>query len=1056
MKLSILSLMFSLSSMSVYGTTYISDSDKEAEFSLFSINQQIKKVKGVVVDVDGIPVIGANVIVTGTSKGTITDMDGRFVIEASVGSTLEISYLGYATKSIKVGNKDIVSVILEENSEALEEVVVVGYGTQRKVNLTGAVSQVSSEVLEDKPIVNLSQGLQGVIPNMNVSFSSGKPGATGNIDIRGVSSINSSSPLVLIDGVAMSLNSVNPEDVASISVLKDAASAAIYGARGSAGVILITTKKGKSKKTVIQYSGNVQFNNPTYIPEVVDSYDFAMSVNEAYKNYTGNVKFTDEQVEWIKAYRDDPINNPVYHMLPNGKIFWNGNSNGFDQMLQNWAPTHKHTLSLNGGGEKVNYYVSAGYLHQDGSFVGKTDSYAKYNFLANLNANVTNNLKVGFKASYTNNVTDEPLTPYNGSSYANWWEMITRHPILIPIMTPEDFPGGVQPTKNTYNFLTSGSNNTNYSDVMLLSGNLEWQVFKGLTLKGDFSYRSGNSRTKKFQKTFYYINDRLTPENAMCNPSFIETSHNHTDYFAANIYGEYNTTINKKHNFTLLGGFNQEWSESRTDYARREGLLSQNVPSMSLSYGDVKVTDTESDWAVRGVFGRFKYDFENKYLFEMNARYDGTSKFPYNSRYGFFPSFSGGWRISQEKFMQSTSNWLSDLKLRASYGSLGNQNVSGNYPFLTFFGVTPQTSYLIDGKRPISVTPPGLSAASNITWETVKTFDVGLDLTLLNRLTANFDYYVRNTYDMLVAGEKLPSVIGTGVPQRNNANMRTNGWELTLNWHDRTEFGLDYNLTFVMSDYKRVITKYDNNPTGLRTTYYVGKELGEIWGYETEGIFQTPEEVANAADQSKLGNGDKWAPGDTHYKDLNGDGVIDWGDNTLENPGDMKIIGNSTPRYQFGFTADLKWKGFDFSMFIQGVGKKDFFPTGKLFWGNMYAGANAVSVYDVWEDSWREDNTDAFYPIWETNSFGYNLRNQTRYLANGAYARLKNLTFGYTLPQNLTQRFKLNKVRIYFSGQNLAEISAAYIKHFDPEVTGSMGQYYPLQRTISFGLQLSL
>ena len=437
----------------------------------------------------------------------------------------------------------------------------------------------------------------------------------------------------------------------------------------------------------------------------------------------------------------------------------------------------------------------------------------------------------------------------------------------------------------------------------------------------------------------------------------------------------------------------------------------------------------------------------------MNGRYDGTSKFPHSSRFGFFPSFAGGWRISEENFMSSTRNWLNDLKVRVNYGSLGNQNVSGVYPYISTFDVTQQTQYILNGNLPISVTAPGL-VASDLTWETVKTLNLGVDITLLNKLSASIDWFDRRTINMLTEGDKLPSILGTDSPRRNNANMKTNGWEVSLRWQDALNNGINYDVSLILSDYVSKITKYDNNPSKLYETYYVGKTIGEIWGYETVGIFQSKEEVAASADQSQLGNGSKWGPGDVHYADLNGDKVINWGDKTVDNPGDTKIIGNTTPRYQFGITGNIAWKGFDLNIFIQGVGKRDFFPSGNFFWGQIN-NAGAVGTYEVYNNAWREDNPNALYPIWKAGSAGYNAKTQTRFLQSGAYARLKNLTLGYTLPNALTSKLYLNRLRVYFSGQNLCEITN--IKGgFDPEIIGNVGEYYPLQRSILFGLQITL
>lgn len=1021
-----------------------------------------KAITGVVKDKTGEPVIGANVVEKGTTNGTITDVDGKYSLEVSEGSILQISYIGYMPREVTVSGKKTLDIQIQEDSQALEEVVVVGYGTQKKVNLTGAVSQVTSKVLENRPITNLGQGLQGVVPNLNVSFDGGNPNAEAVMNIRGLASISGegSSPLILVDGVQMNLNMVNPEDVESVSVLKDAASSAIYGARGAFGVILITTKNGKSdRKPVIEYSGSIQLNTHTYLPDMLNAVDFMDAANESSYNNTGKRTYSDQQVQWVKDYYNDPVNNPSYHMLENGKIFWNANNNNYEQMLQNWAPTHKHTVNLSGGGKMIRFYASAGYMNQEGMFKDATDVFKRYNFLSNVTADLTPNFRLGFKASYTHTNYNAPHAyPSKGS---NWWEQMTRGEpqILFPVTTPADSPVGAGiPTEHFYNFLTSGSRDVENRDLTLLTATAEWDLLKGLKLKGDFSYRATNNRQKNIQKEFGYVRDSWKEQISATYPSFIVSDNARTNYFAGNVYAEYNVSLNKKHNLTALAGFNQEWEYYRSDYIKKEELVSSNVPSINLATGKISSKDEEYSWAIRGAFVRLKYDFMNKYMFEMNGRYDGTSKFPHDSRFGFFPSFSAGWRLSQEHFMQATTNWLTDLKVRASYGSLGNQNVKGYYPYISTFGVTQQTPFIINGGLPISVAAPGL-VAPDLTWETVKSINIGIDATVFEKLSASFDWFDRRTVDMLTVGDKLPSILGTDVPRRNNADMKTTGWELALKWRDQFSNGLRYDVGLILSDYQSEITKFDNNPSKLYDNYYVGKKIGEIWGYETVGIFQSKEEVTTSANQSKLGNGNKWGPGDIHYADLNDDKVIDWGDKTVDKPGDTKVIGNTTPRYQFGITGNIEWKGVDCNFFIQGVGKRDFFPTGNYYWGQIASGG-AVGTYEVYRNAWREENPNAFYPIWKANSGGYNTRPQTRYLQSGAYARLKNLTLGYTLPTTWTNSMLLNRVRFYISGQNLFEITNMR-GDFDPEIIGKdndgkVGEYYPLQRSILFGLQLSL
>jgi TonB-linked SusC/RagA family outer membrane protein len=1020
--------------------------------------QQKRTVTGTVTDEKGDPVIGANVVEKGSVNGTVTDVDGNFSLTVPDNAVLQISYIGYLSQEIAIENQNHIRIILPEDLKTLEEVVVVGYGTQKKINLTGAVSQVSSKVLMNRPITNLSQGLQGVIPNLNVTFPDGNPSTEAQLNVRGIATIrdnDNSEPLILVDGVQMNLNMLNPEDIESISVLKDAASSAIYGARGAFGVILVTTKRGQTeRKSTIEYSGGIQLNTQSYLPEMLNAVDYMNASNESSFNQSGKNKYTDDQVKWVKDYQADPVNNPVYHMLENGNIFWNGGSDNFKQMLQKWAPTNKHTLSINGGTKQIGFYASVGYMGQEGVFKDYTDVFKRYNFLANVTANITETFRIGLKSSYSQTAYDEPHKyPNKGAS---WWEQLTRGEpqVLFPVYTPADSPVGEGvPTEHFYNFLSSGSRKFSRKEAAVFLINGEWDIFKGMKFKGDFSYHTTNFHSKDVQKEFEYIRDSWTSQVSATYPSFMETNSQHTDYFAGNIYADYNVAIHGGHRIGGVAGFNQEWETYRGEFIRKEELISMEIPSINLGVGNTNTSDREYSWAIRGAFFRLNYDYQGKYLLEVDGRYDGTSKFPHEFRFGFFPSFSAGWRISQEKFLNSTGRWLSDLKLRVSYGSLGNQNVKDYYPYISTFEVTQRTGYIINGNLPVSVSAPGL-VASDLSWETTNTFNLGLDILLLDKLSANFDWYERRTVNMLTVGEKLPSVIGTSVPQRNNADMKTSGFELSVKWSDRLKNGLNYDIGFILSDYKSVITRFDNNPSKLYDNYYAGKVLGEIWGYETAGIFQTPEEVASAAGQSKLGNGDKWGPGDVHYADLNKDNVIDWGDATVGNPGDTKIIGNSTPRFQFGITGNVEWKRFDFNLFIQGVGKRDFMPSGSFFWGHIENGV-AVGTYEVYRNAWRPENPQALYPIWEAGSSGFNARPQTRFLQSGTYARLKNLTLGYTLPSSLASRIALNRIRVYFAGQNLCEITKIR-GNFDPEIIGNVGEYYPLQRSVLFGIQITL
>lgn len=1018
--------------------------------------QKDVSVTGTVTDERGGPLPGVSIVVKGTTKGTTTDSDGKFQLDTGDGSiVLVFSFVGYKTQEETLQKQTNLSIQLQPDQSQLDEVIVVGYGTKRKENITGAVSQVSGAALTSRPITKLGQALQGLIPNLNITNADGNPNSDPGINIRGTTSLSGGSPLVLVDGIQMDMNILNPIDIESITVLKDAASAAIYGARGAFGVILVTTKKGsKDRKTQISYSGSIQFNRPTYLPDLLSPVDYIESQNVASVNANGSKKYSDQQVQWLKDYIADPVNNPNYHTLPNGNIFWHNGNDVFKMMLQPWAPGQNHSLSLNGGNTKTSYYVSAGFLKQDGMFKTHTDIFKRYNFTANVTTDVNDWLQVGVKANYVSTGYNEPHRYTNKGS--SWWEQMTRGEpqILYPAKTPAGSPVGEGvPTENFLNFLESGSRTITNGSTGIYGANAEIDLLAGLKIKGDFSYTAFRQNRKDDQKAFPYIRETWITQISGTSPSLIQRDFAQSDYFAGNIYADYRKVFNQKHSFSALVGYNQEWLNRLETSIRRQDLITNEVPVLNLATGTITTSDTESSWAIRGVFARLNYDYLGKYLIEFNSRYDGTSRFPEGRRYGYFPSVSAGWRISKEKFMQPLEPVLHDLKIRASYGSLGNQNVSGNYPYISLFNINQQVQYSINGVLPLGVIAPGLVSA-DLTWEKVSTFDIGADANLFGKLDLGFDWYKRTTSGMLVAGDKLPAVLGTAVPQRNAAELETKGFELSVKWHDELANKLRYDVGVVLSDYKAVITKFDNNPNKLISNYYVGQTINEIWGFETAGIFQNNTEVTAAANQDQIGNGGKWGPGDIQYKDLNSDGVINRGALTVSNPGDQKIIGNSTPRYQYGITGNVYWKSFDFALLFQGVGKRDAYPAGSYFWGAVNNGA-AVGTNDVYKNAWTPENTSAYYPIYKAGS-SYNIQSQTRFLQNAAYIRLKNISLGYQVPLKALQKIKLTQARIYVTGQNLWE----YTKlkgNFDPEIiSAELGVFYPLQRVVSFGVQLSL
>lgn len=1047
---------------------------EEASNTLPAINEEkraekllMRSVSGIVTDDKQEPLPGVTVLIKGTQKGTITDTDGKFAFQDLLEDekVLVFSYVGYQRQELPVGTETKLNVVLVADNKELEEVVVVGYGTKSRETVTGAISQISGAALTSRPVTKAGQALQGLIPNLNVTNPDGNPNANPSFNIRGNTSLSGGGALVLVDGIQMDMNLLNPADIESITVLKDAASAAIYGARGAFGVILVTTKKGtKDKKPQISYSGSVQFNKPTYLPDLLSTTEYLESQNIAQFNSNGTRKYSDEQIQWVRDYVADPVKNPSYHMLPNGKIFWNGSPNVLDNMLQPWAPGQNHTVNVNGGNAKTSYYFSGGFLRQEGLFKTSTDIFKRYNFTTNVNTELTEWLRLGAKVNYISTGYDEPHKYPNKGT--DWWEQMTRGEpqILFPIKTPADSPVGEGiATENFVNFLNSGSRKITNGTTGIYSVDAAVKVMNGLKVSGNFSYTSTRQNLKETQVAFPYIRDTWIPQISGTSPSFVQRDFTSSDYFAANLYADYSKVFSGKHAISALVGYNQEWFDLTGSSVRRQDLISGQVPVLNLTTGTITATDKQTSWAIRGIFGRLNYDYMGKYLLEFNSRYDGTSRFPSGRRFGYFPSVSVGWRISQENFMKPLARVLPELKLRASYGSLGNQLVSNNFPYVALFGVVPQVQYVLSGALPVGISAPGL-VSPDLTWEKVSTLDFGADANVWGKLSLGFDWYRRVTSGMLVEGDRLPAVLGTSVPERNAAELRTTGFEFSAKWTEQAGEHLRYDVGIMLSSYKAIIAKFDNNPNKLITNYYKGQNIGEIWGFETTGIFGNSAEATSAPDQNQLGNSGKWGGGDIQYKDLNGDNKITRGDNTLANPGDQRVIGNITPKYQFGVTGNVTWREFDFNLLLQGVGKRDFVPRGSYFWGAINNSA-AVGTGEVYHDAWSSENKGGYYPIYKANS-SYNILPQTRYLQSSAYVRLKNISLGYSLPAKVLEKLRLTQVRIYATGQNLWEFTRLK-GNFDPEVTGvadnkdstkdsgDVGMFYPLQRVVSFGIQLT-
>ncbi|MDD4190805.1 MAG: TonB-dependent receptor [Mangrovibacterium sp.] len=1016
---------------------------------------QPRAVKGQVTNSAGEPIPGVTVAIKGTTLGTISGADGSYSFSnVPADAILVFSFVGMRTQEIPVAGKTSINVMMDEETIGLEEVVAVGYGTQKKMNLTGAVSQVTSEVLDSRPITNVGQGLQGFIPNLNITQTTGTTGAGANFNIRGYESINGGEPLILVNNVPMDINQINPLDIESVSVLKDAASAAIYGARGAFGVILVTTKSGKKGvKPKVNLSAYYGINKPIVTFKTFDALQRATYMNTAsyMQNGTAYSSF-DEKIRLpglIAHYNDpsqpdmmvNPTNPKAY--IPFGNVDW-------EEILQrDYMPQQQYTATVSGGTDNFDYYTSVSYYNQEGINKIFDEVYERYNVMSNLNFDITDWATVGTQIALN---TSHKVYPPNDTG-GSWNEYNTgMHRYMYANFPVYDLNGnyysGTGSLPNPVQFYKEGGYRKRDIGDIWMTVKAVLTPVKNMTFNIDYSTNTKNqdeiSTWRRLPK--YYSDRTIAGYYPYTNPSQVTRSYYKTRYHAFNAYADYENTFGK-HSVKVMAGFNQENQDYKYFSAQREELMVEAMPYMDLAYGEKYVGDGASQYAIRGAFARLNYCFDNRYLVEFNGRYDGSSKFPKSDRFAFFPSVSAGWRLDNEPYLAGLKNFFDMLKIRGSYGSLGNQIVTGNYPYIASYR-SEQVSYIINGKLPMTLYAPGL-VSPTLTWETVIQRDIGLDVSALNnRLNANIDFYRRDTKDMLTRSETLPAVLAVSEPNTNAADLKTVGWDLSVEWRQASR-EVSWGVKLILSDYKAEITKF-SNPSGLISDYYVGKNPNEIWGFVTAGIAQTDAE-AQALDMSNLAARPR-AAGDLIFEDLNDDDKITYGKSTLDDPGDRKIIGDSTPRYRFGLSSNIQWKGFDLNVFFQGVAKQDAWLS-TAYWIDGYNNEwNAHNV--ILADWWSEDNTDAFFPRPVITGGTDVTATQTRWLQNAAYLRLKDLTIGYTIPSKMTSRWKINKMRVYFSGNNIWETTGIYkYKNLaDPEMNASYQA--SINRTYSLGVNI--
>ena len=1032
---------------------------------------QQEKCTGSVKDEKGETIIGASVKVKGsTTLGTITGLDGDFSIDnVKIGSVLQISFVGYVSQEVKWDGRPV-HVVLKDDTKTLDEVVVVGYGTQKKVNLTGSVAMADGDVLEDRPIANLAQGLQGAIPNLNVSFANGNPNASTSINVRGLTSLNGGSALILVDGVENDdISLLNPQDIESISVLKDASSAAVYGARAAFGVVLITTKKGKAgEKMTFNYNNNFSWSAPSRMAKGLPADQWLEAMNVESKNTNGSQYWSNELIAAVKERMANPSLPTAWANTEGGKFTANGewayaaNTDWLDVLFNDAAFMQQHNASVRGGSEKTSYYASVGYKGQNGLLAYGTDNFKRINMSFNFTTQLTKWLEIGLNTKYNRSETDEPNSNFY-TSEDPYYEVYRAMP-FVPVYLPEGDFAGVAGSNFNFNIAgmlaMAGRSKNTYDDIWY-TGNFKITPLKGLTIRGDYTGNRYFQTTRNHEKTIY----QRQPDGSQMSkgdPNGVSLRKYDNAYQALNVWGEYKYTFNDVHSITAMVGYNQESKKTSNMYGKTTGLFVNDVPVIDLATTKQNLEEAATVWAVQGAFFRLNYDYKSKYLIEVNGRYDGSSKYNEDDRWGFFPSASVGWRLSEEKFFEPMRRLFDNVKFRASVGSLGNQVTNGNFDYLSTMGFS-QLNYLLNGKLASGITPASL-AYSNVTWEKVTTTNFGIDLGLLNnRLTASFDYFLRYTDDMVVS-KTYPATMGSSGGKENLANMRTNGWELSIGWQDNIKdvggSPLNYSIGIGVSDSYSTITRYDN-PTGYLGDYYEGMRLGEIWGYQTDGFIATDAEAKEqAVRQAKIAT--TWIPGDIRYADLNGDGVVDYGDNTLANPGDRKVIGNNTPRYRFNINLGASWKGIEVRALFEGTMKRDLWlGTGStgIFWG--YYGQWWSTLNETHLDYWTPENQNAYYPV-PTNT-NRSRQTQTKYLQDASYIRLKDLTIGYNLPKQWISKFGVQQFKVFASGQNLWEATGLY-KYLDPDATGNRNNdgsmvermtKYPFCRTYSFGVNVT-
>ncbi len=1093
--------------------------------------QGVESITGTVYDENNEPVIGATVSANGAKgQGVMTDAFGHFTLRARVGAPITIGYVGY--KTVEMPASRDMQIYLQPTTEVLDQLVVVGYGEQKRANLTGAVASVDvARTLDSRPQTDVMKALQGSVPGLTITTTNGGVSESANIKIRGVGTLSNdqeSAPLIVVDGVPTdNLDFLNPDDVAEISVLKDASSSAIYGARAAFGVILVTTKTASTKDRVsVKYDNNFSWSSATVLPTMSlasDNIRYALQSAKrgsgAWETEVGKQPY-EKLLDWAEQWESvndlytdyvelrpyvDQHNIGDYYVTDDGKMYRYAQWDVAKTLLSSAAPSQKHNVSLEGTSGKTQYRVSFGYDSKQGLQRFSPEKMKRYMANFSVSTEIFKFLKAGARFSFSQREYTDPNTIRSSYQYLWRWNSIEES------YGYATHNGYTLPFRNDISNRMLAHTDKEISRQTRMQAWVLATIMPGLTLQADFTYdlrtkRENDAYTTSSSWNTWTFDAWQIFTSPTQESSFVRRNSADGDRWTANAFATYAKTFAADHNLKVMAGF----SADRYTYDRfqilRRGVIDMNLANLNLTDGtNFTTTASANRHATAGFFGRVNYDYKGIYLFEANGRYDGSSSFPQNKQWAFFPSVSAGYRFSEEAYFKSLKSWWSNGKIRASYGHIGNENVGANQFIST---MSPVTSYWLNGSGlPLTMFGAPTLVSDNLTWERVVTTDVGVDLGFFNNsLTFGFDWYQRETQDMLARGQELPSVLGTSTPLTNSGTLRTRGWELSIGWNHSFGDAQVY-ANFNIGDAVTKITKWSDNKnlyqaipgTYALTRYHEGQTLGEIYGFEFDRFFEESDFTGKngkqwiyaegVADQTGLQTSANfvYGPGDVKFKDLDGDGKITVGDGTVDNHGDVKVIGNMLPRYEYSFRVGGSWKGFDLDLYFQGVGRR------KMWYMSSFivpmAQSNGTATFDHQLDyntiEYDDKNNPIAYNVdqnnWYPAAFGggfgfaglnnnmlgqgtYNFLPSDRYLLNMAYLRMKNITFGYTLPVEITNKALIQRARLYFSAENPFFLyNGASRYKMDPEINtgeGGMGvaaygRTNPMMKSFSFGIQVT-